>query len=173
MRLPQIASVAMLLLASHAANAAVESLKPQEVESGIVTTKELSAAEQWFKAVQTLLGRSNWVDGWISASLPFHFTYKGQSSASLLPHWQMQKTGSVAQARISWTDPESGLRVTWQARKFDDFPAAEWMLTLENTGSRDTGIIEDIQDLNLSVRRDLHDRALEELDRQPTESKFA
>src|SRR5437868_4765700 len=148
MKWPHVAPVAILLVAAHAGNAAVGSLNSHEIESGLVTTKELNAAEQWFTSMHAGPTGSNWFDNWVSTSLPFHFTYKGQSSASLLPKWHMEKTGSASEPRISWTDPESGLKVAWQGKKFDDFPAAEWMLTLENTGSGDTGVIEDIQDLD-------------------------
>ena len=153
MRSCQILPIGIIFIAAHAAGAAVETLKPYESESGIVTAKEIGLARQWFEAIQSPSTENNWLDQWLNESLPFHFNYDGRPSSSLLPKWRMEKAGSAAQPQISWTDPDSGLKVIWQLRKFEDFPAVEWMLTLENTGSHDTRILDDIQDLDLGLRQ--------------------
>ena len=36
--------------------------------------------------------------------------------------------------------------------RFSDFPAVEWLMYFENTGTEDTPIIEDVQALNLTLQ---------------------
>ncbi len=57
--------------------------------------------------------------------------------------------------------PASGLRVTMQLRRFDRFPAVDWVVELTNTGRSDTPILEQVQALDATIevadrRVDLH-----------------
>src|SRR5208283_461310 len=45
----------------------------------------------------------------------------------------------------------SGLQVEWQATKFADFPAIEWVLHFQNKGSADTPILADVRALDLAL----------------------
>jgi alpha-galactosidase len=58
---------------------------------------------------------------------------------------------AAAQTVTTWTDSQSGLRVRWQATRFADFPAVEWLLFFENTGSSDTPPLADVQALDVSL----------------------
>ena len=83
------------------------------------------------------------------AQLPsFSFTYGGRPSAELLPVWR-RETG--ADGEVSYSDPETGLRVTSRVRRFDDFPAVDWVVEFENRGRSDTPILEDILPLDAAI----------------------
>ncbi len=79
-------------------------------------------------------------------SLPFSFTYKGVSSRELLPSWKYEKTDSG----VSFTAPD-GLAAHVDIRTFEDFAAVEWLLHFENTGSETSGLIEEVNALDLFV----------------------
>ena len=49
---------------------------------------------------------------------------------------------------VSYRDPATGLVVRGEAIEYADFPAIEWVITLENTGAADTPILADIQPLD-------------------------
>lgn len=90
--------------------------------------------------------------------VPFSFTLDGAPSGGLLPGWK--KTVKPEQAgngrtRIitMWADPKSPLRVTWELTRFRDFPAAEWLVWLENSGTGPTGTIENVQAMDLTFDR--------------------
>ncbi len=87
---------------------------------------------------------------------PFSFAYNGQSSDTLLPAWSVDSgttnsSEGVTTSWRAWTDAATGLRVRWESRTHRGFPDCEWVLYFENTGSRDTPIIENIQALDLAL----------------------
>jgi alpha-galactosidase len=87
-------------------------------------------------------------------TIPFRFTLDGVPSAKLLPAWKKQtQEADAGQGRLrtttTWADPNSGLRLTWELTRFADFPAAEWLLWFENADTAPTGIIEDVQAMDL------------------------
>ncbi len=91
-----------------------------------------------------------------STDVPFSFTYGGKPSSELLPSWRRAETrvrsaDGIPTRLVTYTDPATGLLVECRLRLFDDFPAAEWVLYLTNTGSSDTPIIESIRPLDLSI----------------------
>jgi len=100
----------------------------------------------------------------IAPKYPFSFTYDGKNSNELLPDFEkVQKTidgdqpgrlpGHVPDKQVTtWTCPKTGLKVHWEVVAFDDFPAVEWLLRFENTGDKDTPIIENIQALDLTFQ---------------------
>ncbi len=97
-----------------------------------------------------------------SARYPFSFTYGGKSSDELLPTWRMEEQTEKLDANRTkvtrvYTDPATGLRLRWEVVRFSDFPALEWILFFENTGAKDTPIVEDVQSLNLTFRSPLSD----------------
>jgi len=88
---------------------------------------------------------------------PFSFIYGGKTSADLLPRWKCEIKTSDAdskgmQQEVTYTDPETGLRVRAAARVFKDFPAVEWVMYFQNTGGSDTPILQDIKALDAPLR---------------------
>lgn len=86
---------------------------------------------------------------------PFSFLYDGRPCGVLLPDWtavlEPDEPIEKATRRVRhWTEPSSGLRVQWEALRYHDFPACEWLISLENTGSQTTAMIEDIQVLDVT-----------------------
>jgi alpha-galactosidase len=137
----------------------VDALAPYQSESGLVTRKELRLAEQWVASV-TSEGSEKlpWVNQWLGTALPFSFKYGGERSDRLLQQWQLQKgrierdPQSVRQEYV-WSDKGTGLRVIWRLKRFVRFPAVEWLLVFENTGTRDSLLLEDIQSLDLRLNQ--------------------
>jgi len=135
-------------------------LPPHQLESGLVTHKELQLAQQWGEAVTASSPKGShadmWLNRWLNIARPFSFRYGGKDSVSLLEQWQLQKgehkTDSHSeQQELIWTDAATGLQFRWQVKRFTDYPALEWVLWFENRGTKDTPILEDIQDLNLRL----------------------
>ena len=90
---------------------------------------------------------------WPGAKLPFSFVYDGKASDTLLESWTRQAASQDAADRSEhsahWTDPATGLKVSASATAFKDFPAVEWVLRFENTGTADTPILENVQALDM------------------------
>ena len=81
------------------------------------------------------------------AQLPFSFIYAGADSSAFLKNWKLERGAQES----SWTDPETGLRVTWRWKRFDGYPAVEWVLVFENRGTKDTPLISEVQALDLRL----------------------
>ncbi len=81
--------------------------------------------------------------------IPFTFMYGGSPSSALLGSWERKvetkDCPDRTEYRVTWTDPKTGLCVTAVAGAFKRYPAVEWLLTFENTGSADTPILEKVQ----------------------------
>ena len=76
------------------------------------------------------------------ARYPFSFLFDGQRSDGVLGAWPTERKARElddGRRRIStvWTDPGSGVQVQWEAMRFADFPAVEWLLYFGNTGLLD------------------------------------
>jgi alpha-galactosidase len=87
---------------------------------------------------------------------PFSFIYDGQPSDVLLPTWRSESGSTNAGAGglkswRTWTDPGTGLRVSWEGLRHHDYADCEWVLFFENTGSQDTLILDKVHALNLTV----------------------
>jgi alpha-galactosidase len=103
----------------------------------------------------------NWVNTHFlntDAQLPFSFQYGGKSATE----WLAQSSRSVtalppsvgaASFRLNWTEAQAGLSVTCEVMHFHDFPAVEWTVFLKNTGTADSGVIEDVQPLDIGLTR--------------------
>ena len=91
----------------------------------------------------------------LAAGAPFSFLYGGKSSAELLASWpravQTKDLSDRLRYEATWTDPRSGLRVTAEAGVYKRYPAVDWVLRFENTGKRDTPILEDVQALDVAL----------------------
>jgi alpha-galactosidase len=113
------------------------------------TSGELAAGRQWTTAH---LGSPK-------AALPFSFVYDGKSSAELLAQWDVQSDSrELDQARIeralTWSDPQSRLKVRCVAVEYNDFPAVEWTLHFKNEGSAPSPVLKDIQAMDAHFERE-------------------
>lgn len=139
--------IALLTVASCATSGEVDALLPYQAESSLVTKKEMRVAAAWTTAVTSTGQGSAWVEQWLGTALPFSFQYAGVDSASFLQKWLLHRD----QSELSWTDPQTGLRITWRWKHFSDFPGLEWVLSFENTGGKDTPLISEVQALDLQL----------------------
>lgn len=153
-------------------NGMFNALPPHQAESGLVTQNELHLVQRWVQAVTSnARGKSHdrkycgaWLDQWLSMAFPFSFRYGGKESVSILGQWQLQEgernADSVSDRQESiWMDAATGLQLTWQVKRFLDYPAVEWMLAFENKGTRDTPIIEDVWALDLCLNHSQKERS--------------
>jgi alpha-galactosidase len=85
-----------------------------------------------------------------SAAPPFAFTYGGRASSEFLGQWKLDREtrkldDQREQHTLTWTDPQSGLRVRCVGVQYHDYPTVEWTAYFKNTGAADSPIIENIQ----------------------------
>lgn len=152
-----------LLLAwsdARAADDPVETLPEHLLHSGICTQDEVQLAEAWVEKITSVDGDPVSADerfeNWLGAGLPFSFLYAGKTSHPAADGWELARRGPTREdhaekRELSWIEPRSGLKVTWQVKRFLKYPAVEWLVTFENTGSEDTQIIENVQSLSLDM----------------------
>ena len=87
---------------------------------------------------------------------PFSFTYQGKPSADFLQNWKPKRVsktlndGSIART-TTYCDPATGLQVRCDAVEYRDYPAVEWLLHFKNNGTKDTGVIDNILPMDLSL----------------------
>ena len=91
----------------------------------------------------------------VMSKYPFSFKYSDKSSDDILNTWHKEsKTEKIDADRqktiTTWLDQKTGLKLTFEATRFSDYPALEWILYFENTGNADTPIIQDIKSLDLT-----------------------
>lgn len=99
------------------------------------------------------IARQSFLPGF-GVEIPFSFGYDGGFSRDLLPDWKADRRylrldSSRESDSYTWTDTASGLRVTCDFVRYSDYPAVDWVLSFENTGTQDTPIIENIQAMDL------------------------
>ena len=142
----------------------LDGLPAHESESGLVTGNELRLTRDWTsRIVSGSRDDSGWLEGWLGTAAPFSFQYGGETSSTLLGQWQLDQgepevnSGRAFRALV-WSDPATGLRVTWEVTRFVDFPALEWVLRFENTSSENTPILEDIQALDIRLNSPQRDQ---------------
>lgn len=86
---------------------------------------------------------------------PFSFRYDGQDGHALLASWT--RTDEITPApggelhRVTFTDPATGLRITAETRLYTGYDAADWVIRFENTGDKDTPLIEAIRPLQMDI----------------------
>lgn len=145
-----------------------------DIETGGVTTLRLrvdnagdgSAFDHANRAEAKVVlanGQTLWLDAVPVGTLPhnkspfpFSFVYDGTTSDEVLDSWRRQEDaqqseGGKRQQITTWTEPHSGLRVIWQVTRFDTFPAAGWILSFENTGTKNTGILEEVDCMDVTL----------------------
>lgn len=106
---------------------------------------------------------SGWIDEISSVhedscihKLPFNFMYDGKAFGESIKKWDARRSveqiDDVRTKHVTaWKELQSGLEVTWETIHYADYPAVEWMIYFENTGAKDTAIIEQIQVLDLQL----------------------
>jgi alpha-galactosidase len=93
-----------------------------------------------------------------SIAPPFSFTYQGKPSAGFLKNWTTQRVakklpdGGTART-TTYSDPAAGLEVRCDVVEYGDYPAVDWILRFKNTGAKDSGVIENILPMDLSLTR--------------------
>ncbi len=122
------------LLCYDAANDTCENIED------IIAAEEMARAWQW---VQDKFASDHPVP-------PVSFVYNGVSSLSLLANWQKTQQSVVldsqrTQHTLTYLDPATGLKVKCVATEYHDYPAVEWVVYYQNTGSQNTPIVEDMQ----------------------------
>src|SRR5512137_585902 len=84
-----------------------------------------------------------------TAPPPFSFVYGGRPLSTLIPKWTVtseeRTEGAKLVRTIVYADPATGLRIPATYTIYQDFPAAEWVLRLKNTGKADTPIIDTLR----------------------------
>jgi len=86
----------------------------------------------------------------MSLTFPFSFQYGGLHSSDLLPTWKLEiKTVDKLNTVYCWTDPKTGLKVSAQVRRFERFAGVDWVLNFENTGAKDTPLIENVKVIDM------------------------
>ena len=139
----------------------VKSLPPHLIESGIPTESEIALVDGWLKAVAA--GQQGgppaqaWFDHWIGAGLPFSFRYAGKDFTGADGAWQFHVSDVRRQADVetqdwTWLHAQTGLKATWRIKRFLDYPAVDTLLTFENTGSKNTALIEGVRNLDLKLK---------------------
>jgi len=117
------------------------------LEAVTSSSRELGQAQAWTKANFSSAGPRVQLP-------PFSFTYNGQPSSELLKEWRFQvgsesRQGTRRQQSYTFIDPTTGLEVTCELTQYDDFPAAEWVLSFKNTGHKPSPILQDVHALNI------------------------
>lgn len=87
--------------------------------------------------------------------VPFSFTYDGKRSDEFLDHWdyttQTRWEQNVIARTNTYADPESGLTITCEIKRYPDFAGIDWVFRLTNNGDADTPIIEDFLPLDVDT----------------------
>ena len=147
------------LAAARAAEPPV-SLPAHLAESGIPTQGEIGLVGSWLEAVASSLEFKQppqvWYEQWLGWTLPFSFRYDGKDFPGAGSDWQFHRSDVSRQADVetqewTWLHVKTGLKVTWHIKRFLDYPAVDTLLTFENTGSKDTALVENVQNLDLKL----------------------
>ena len=119
----------------------------------VVTILMFAAAMLMCRTVnaQSVISRSGienpdkWINTYFAAGKvpPFSFAYEEISSAKFITDWRFSKKkvsspkGVVAYT-VTWTDPESTVRVTCDVRGYTGHNAVEWVVRFKNISRRNT-----------------------------------
>ncbi len=121
---------------------------------------EMKAAEDWLHALTVS------ATGWkkqSKASLlpellkpPFSFIYDSRPSSDLISTWEqgsliLQLTKAGKSHEVTYTDPQTNLVIRLVVLQYKYFPAVEWVVYFQNSGTMTTPILEDIQALDTKL----------------------
>ncbi len=96
---------------------------------------------------------------------PFTFQYDGKPSSEFLSSWEERRTShplddSRIQHTRTYTDPQTGLEVRWEAIEYTRFPTVEWILYFKNRGEAPTAILSEIKALDTRVEQSARGQCL-------------
>ena len=135
----------------------------RELTLKVDTTPDGPAFDQadWADAcIVTSTGQVYWADEdaqpFLAAATPFSFRFQGAASSNLLAGWQRTVEASETASRhlwqVHWQEPKTALRLTASVTAFNRYPAVEWVLEIENCGTQETSLLEDIEPLDAQLR---------------------
>lgn len=116
-----------------------------------------------------------WMDQWIAklrdagpAAWPVSWFCDGRSSRLVRDEGDVQTSdidglSEHTGRRVAWTDRDTQLRVTIDLTHFSDLPACYWQVSMENVGTQQTPILENINVLDLTLTGTLTQEADTEL----------
>lgn len=80
----------------------LSALAPHQLESGLVTEREIDRVRRWTRAVaheeNDALPEPAWLDDWLGTGIPFSFEYGGGVFAERSRSWDRQVTPGEAPA---------------------------------------------------------------------------
>ena len=85
------------------------------------------------------------------------FRYGGDDSERFLNKWEREEHHDDSVTHVAYRDPSTGLEVRGQLRTLSGFNAVDWMVEIENKGTEDTPIIENILPLDIRVTVQQHE----------------
>lgn len=89
---------------------------------------------------------------YLPSQYPFSFIYDGKPSDIFLKECQkrttVKKNRDFESRNTQWLASD-GLKVSLETRRFERFPAVEWLLWFENTSDKPTSIIENVQSMDI------------------------
>jgi len=93
----------------------------------------------------------------IISKYPFCFIYDGKSSNDILDSWQysfqrIELDSERSKLISTWDDPNTDLRVIFEAIRYSDYPALDWVMYFENNGNSDTPIISDLKSMDIALQ---------------------
>ncbi|MGO8929370.1 MAG: NPCBM/NEW2 domain-containing protein [Limisphaerales bacterium] len=135
----------------------------RELTLKVDTTPDGPSFDQadWADAcIVTTNGTVCWADEdrqpFTGTATPFSFRYGGAASATFLGQWrrdaETKDTPTRTVQEVSWTDPNTSLRLSATVAAFKRYPAVEWVLQFENLGPQDTPLLQDVQALDVQLR---------------------
>ena len=96
-----------------------------------------------------------------AGKLPFSFVYDGRDSKDILSTWKIVRREKALDANrrqytCVYNKPDCPLEIRLEIIEYLDFPTVEWTLYFKNTGSADTGILENIKGIDYTLNRTGH-----------------
>ena len=144
----QMGGFAMAEIPTAAPNDAVMA-KPAEI------ARVQAWAKEAFGGARLAAGGDDFL---VVTSPPFSFVYGGEPSADLLPGWnrevEIREESERSRITTCWNDSKTGLRVTAEVSVFKRYPAVDWVVYFENTGSKGTPIIQNVNAADVRLATD-------------------
>lgn len=92
----------------------------------------------------------------LSGPYPFSFRIGGRDAADVLGSVPCEEREEAADRQVRrlwrvWSLPDLSIKVTFEATEYRDFGAVDWLLWFENTGDRETPLVEDVMPLDWTL----------------------
>ncbi|MBD3181269.1 hypothetical protein GF312_03185 [Candidatus Poribacteria bacterium] len=124
-------------------------------ESGRVTWEEMNTTQNWAELLTD--SKEEYIENWLKTGPPFSFLYSGKESGEILKNFNLQigkkyDNKNVTYQDFVWLDVDTGLQITMKTKMFKGYPAVDWVIEIENTGSTDTPLIEGFNALDIKQK---------------------